>query len=161
MSNTTIEGIRNVHDASPSATGYLFQCRYALLIGIQAIETSPNIAISIEKFDDVAFESNGDPLQLIQTKHHIAKSGSLTNASPDIWGTLFIWMKRVAEDIEEPFRTKFVLFTTAVAPQHSAAAHLRPNSRNEAEADKQLFKTASTSKNKENANAYKSYSALP
>jgi hypothetical protein len=71
----------NIHEASASATGYLFQCRYALLAGLQAIPDSPQLAISIEKFDDVAFESSGEPTQLIQTKHHVGKAGNLTDAS--------------------------------------------------------------------------------
>ena len=44
------------HDASASATGYLFQCRYALFVGLKATIDTPQIEISIEKFDDIAFE---------------------------------------------------------------------------------------------------------
>jgi hypothetical protein len=32
---------------------------------------SPDLGISIEKFDEVAFEKNRDPVALIQTKHHV------------------------------------------------------------------------------------------
>jgi hypothetical protein len=53
------------HDASASATGYLFQCRYALLLGLKATIDTPNVEISIEKFDDIAFESGGDPSSLL------------------------------------------------------------------------------------------------
>ena len=70
-----------MHGASASATGYLFQRRYALLVGLRAIPNSPELEISIEKLDDVAFESGGEPRQLIQTKHHIGKLGQLTDAS--------------------------------------------------------------------------------
>jgi hypothetical protein len=31
------------------------------------------LQISIEKFEDVAFEAAGSPTKLIQTKHHIGK----------------------------------------------------------------------------------------
>jgi hypothetical protein len=72
------------HAAAASTTGYLFQCRYALLKGIEAIPGSPEVEISIEKFDDIAFEADGSPTQLIQTKHHIAKTGSLSNGSSDL-----------------------------------------------------------------------------
>ena len=63
-----------MHGASASATGYLFQCRYALLAALRAILDAPGLEISIEKLDDVAFESGGESRQLIQTKHHVAKS---------------------------------------------------------------------------------------
>lgn len=80
----------STHEASASATGYLFQCRYALLAGLQAIAKSPQLEISIEKFDDVGFEVDGEPTQLIQTKHHVGKLGNLTDASVDLWKTLLI-----------------------------------------------------------------------
>jgi hypothetical protein len=46
---------KNAHEVSGSATGYLYQCRIALLAGLRAIPTTPNLAVSVEKFDDVAF----------------------------------------------------------------------------------------------------------
>jgi hypothetical protein len=152
---------RNTHDASASATGYLFQCRYALLAGLQAIPDSPQLAISIEKFDDIAFDSGGEPTQLIQTKHHVGRVGNLTDASTDLWNTLLIWSKRAHDDVEAPFRISFVLLTTGSAPDGSAAVLLRTQNRNEQEADKRLLKTASESKSKENADAYAAYTALP
>jgi hypothetical protein len=48
--------------AAPSALGYLFQVRYALVLLLRADE--PETLISIEKLDDVAFEQNGEPEQL-------------------------------------------------------------------------------------------------
>jgi hypothetical protein len=153
--------VANGHQASASATGYLYQCRYALLAGLRAIPDSPQVEISIEKLDDVAFEVGGEPTALIQTKHHVGKHGSLTDTSVDLWRTLFIWSKRVARDIEAPFRCKFVLLTTATAPNESAAAFLRMRDRNEDEADNRLLAAATTSISKENADAYAAYKALP
>ena len=114
-----------MHEASASATGYLFQCRYALLAGLRAIPDAPELDISIEKLDDVAFESVGEPRQLIQTKHHIGKIGNLTDASVDLWKTLLIWSKRAATDVNSLFRVRFVLLTTASAPDGSAASFMR------------------------------------
>ena len=54
------------HDASASLTGYLFQARYALLRGLEEGRRHPGHALSIEKFDDVAFEEAGRPVELIQ-----------------------------------------------------------------------------------------------
>lgn len=64
----------NAHEASASATGYLYQCRIALLNGLHAIPINPTLEISIERFDDVAFEREGSPLELIQTKHHLQRA---------------------------------------------------------------------------------------
>jgi hypothetical protein len=44
--------------AGPSALGYLYQARYALYLLLLAEEEA---ALSIERFDDVAFEQNGTP----------------------------------------------------------------------------------------------------
>ena len=76
----------------------------------------PQLGISIEKFDDVAFEAQGEPTELIQTKHHIEKLGNLSDASTDLWKTLLIWSMRVAKDIDAPFRMRFILLTTGAAP---------------------------------------------
>ncbi len=151
---------RNPHEASASATGYLFQCRCALLAGLSAIQDSPQLSISIEKFDDVAFEANGEPTDLIQTKHHIGKTGDLTDSSADLWKTLWIWLKRVAEDVEAPFRTRFVLLTTGQAPDGSAASTLRSRDRDEKQADTRLLTAATESKNKDHSAAYAAYVAL-
>lgn len=151
----------NPHGAAASALGYLFQCRYALLEGLRAVPDTPQLLISIEKFDDVAFEANGEPTDLIQTKHHIDKTGDLSDASVDLWKTIGIWLKRVAEDVEAPFRTKFVLLTTADAPAESAASFLRMRDRDEAAADKLLMAGAKGSKNKKIVDACASYADLP
>jgi hypothetical protein len=150
----------NQHAAQASATGYLFQCRFALLLGLQAIGDHPQLQISLERFDDIAFDKDGDPVQIIQTKHHLVKKGNLTDASVDLWKTLHIWTKLSATNADAPFRIRFVLLTTSDAPQGSAAAYLRARDRDESKADAALIKTASQSTNKENALAYKAYKDL-
>ena len=109
----------------------------------------------------MAFEANGEPTQLIQTKHHIGTTGSLSDASTDLWKTLLIWSKRVIEDVEVPFRVKFVLLTTGVAPNGSAASRLSMRDRDEKAADDRLMRTAGASKSQDNAAAYAAYRALP
>jgi hypothetical protein len=151
---------KSIHDASASVAGYLFQCRHALYEGIRAIADFPERSISIEKFDDIAFDTAGTLADLIQTKHHVSKAGSLTDASIDLWKTLRIWSARVSEDSQVPFQTRFTLLTTSTAPDGSAASLLRARDRNEEEAEKILSKTATTSTNKENLEAYKSFTAL-
>lgn len=150
------------HEASASATGYLYQCRIALLLALRAIPLNVNQEISVERFDDVAFDKIGSPSELIQTKHHIEKNGSLTDASSDLWKTLLIWLKAVKADGQLPFRMKFFLMTTGSAPEGSAASYLRAiaNERNVGEADKLLVTTATTSKNADHTEAYEIYNGL-
>lgn len=151
----------NPHGAAAAAMGYLFQCRYALLEGLRVLPDTPHLVISIEKFDDVAFESNGEPTALIQTKHHIDKVGDLSDFSVDLWKTIAVWLSKLAEDIEAPFRTKFGLLTTACAPDKSAAALLRIRDRDEVGADKQLLAAAKSSENRATEKARRAYEVLP
>lgn len=151
----------NAHEASASATGYLYQCRYALLMGLEATLDSPELRISIEKFDDIAFESNGQPVHLIQTKHHKVRTGKLTDASADLWKTLLIWIKNAQSNGSVFSKFRHLLITTGVAPSNSAAFLLRMKDRDEAEADALLLKVATTSTNSALSNAYSAYACLP
>lgn len=148
------------HGAAPSALGYLYQCRYALLEGLRAVRDTPQLLISIEKFDDVAFEANNEPTALIQTKHHINRRGDLSDTSVDLWKTMAVWLDKLAEDIEAPFRTKFMLLTTADAPDKSAASLLRVRDRDPEAADRLLMAAAKASKNKRIAKACEAYTGL-
>lgn len=120
-------GKDNVHSAHASATGYLYQARLALLLGIEAIGKSPNLELRIETLDDISFEGDGDPVELIQTKHHSGAAGALTDYSTDLWKTLRIWTNRAADSVEA--LPRFILITTSKAPEGSAAAHLRSTDR--------------------------------
>lgn len=125
--------------------GYLYQCREALLIAIVETRSQPTLSVSIERFDDVAFEQNGTPSELLQLKHHV-NPASLTDMSVDLWKTLRIWSEAVAADPQAPFERRFSIITTAQAPPGSAAELLRTN-RPSAEAEKDalaLLKAAAT-----------------
>ena len=52
----------NMFSAGSSAVGYLYQIRYALYLILKKID----LEISIERLDDVAFESEGSPIELLQ-----------------------------------------------------------------------------------------------
>lgn len=157
----TVEGNKSRHDASASATGYLFQCRYALLLGLQAIATRPELHLNIERFDDITFLEDGTPVEQIQAKHHIGKKGNLSDASEDLWSTLLVWCEQVAADTDKVFRSRFILTTTASAPTGSAASLLRIGERNEENARLALLAAATTSKSEKNKPAYAAFKALP
>jgi hypothetical protein len=104
----------------------------------------------------------GTPAELIQAKHHLAKTGNLTNASSDLWNTLLIWTKAVTADVEVPFKNTFILMTTGTAPVGSAAFYLRAikGARDEQRADTILRETVKKSKSVNNADAYALYMSL-
>lgn len=115
------------YSASDSLQGYLYQCRYALLLFLQKNRVSPSLRVSVEKFDDVSFEGTGQPRELIQTKHRVP--GNLTDLSEDLWKTLKIWSEGV-RDKEFPLPgTVFTLITTQTALDGTAASLLRTGTR--------------------------------
>lgn len=151
-------------NAAGAATGYIYQIRLALAEGLRFAYSDLGVEISIEKFDDVAFDREGTPFELLQTKHHIRKVGDLTDASPDLWKTLRVWAEKVQANPSLPGRARFVLLTTGSAPDVSAASLLRPlvygQQRNIEFALSLLNTVAATSKNRELASAFATFSGL-
>ena len=93
------------HQATEQMLGYLYQIRYALALLLK--NDNPDYQISIEKFDDVAFDKDGQPVQLIQLKHHIKQKGNLTDSSADLWRTLKVWIDSLAQKPELLDSTEF------------------------------------------------------
>lgn len=157
----------NQFGAAPSAAGYLYQARLALLLCIPHVNSGIEVEVSVERLDDVSFEKDGTPFELLQTKHHIDRVASLSDASPDIWKTLRIWAAAAADDPSLPSRAKLVLVTTGEAPVGSAAALLRPRQayqsgtkRNPKLAKEILAAVAETSKNKALKSSFTAFLAL-
>lgn len=140
----------NQHSAAESMVGYLYQCRYGLLRGLQESKKRPSLTISIEKFDDVAFDIAGDPVELIQAKHRCTP-GDVSDFSVDTWKTLRIWMDRVVTDPNGTADTRFVLLTTATAAADSALSALRASTddRDEEASIQRLLSAANSSTNKD------------
>ena len=152
-----------VHSAAQSAAGYLYQARLALLEALRYAYIDSGIEIAVEKLDDVSFEKDGSALELLQTKHHLKKSGDLTDSSVDLWKTLRVWAEAVKADPSLPGRTRFALVTTAQAPTGSAASYLRPidaSSRDPARAEAILVEAGDASKNTALSKAIASFKAL-
>ena len=145
--------------AVDTTLGYLYQIRSALLWTLRRLKVEPEFLVSVESLDDVTFETvGGDPTDLLQTKHHRAGIGSLTDASIDLWKTLRIWFEGYASgDIHTA--ANLCLVTTGVAPDGTAAWNLRTSPRNVAAAQSVLDLTASSSTNERNASAYQTYLA--
>ncbi len=158
---TTLPSLPPSHSASASMTGYLFQARYALLRALQEGKRHPSHAISIERFDDVAFESADRPIELLQTKHR-ARTADVSDSSVDLWKTLRIWLPHALVDPATADSTRLILLTTAVAAAGSALSLLRQadDNRDEARATKLLVSAARTSQNRATEQARTAFLAL-
>lgn len=154
--------------AAASAAGYLYQARLALLLCIPHLNTGSEIEVAIERFDDISFESHGQPKELLQTKHKINRVGNLSDSSADLWKTLRIWSQAAAADPSMPSRTKLALLTTGEAPAGSAADLLHPFSVSKTEKTRDpktaadiLTSVASSSKNEALKPAFDAFLQLP
>lgn len=113
-------------DATSSLLGYIYQVRLALLLALTKVTENedPDIHfVSIEKLDDIAFETSSNPKELLQTKYH-GTPGNISNKSPDIWKTFRIWAENILNDQELFLRTTFFLITTETAVKDTLAFYL-------------------------------------
>lgn len=145
------------HQASEQMIGYLYQVRYALALLLD--NDNSDFQISIERFDDVAFSQDGEPRQLIQLKHHVQNLGNLTDASTDLWRTLKVWIDTICEMPDILNETKFLIITTAIAPDETAASCLKDNNNRDIDSAYGKLKNVSDkSKNKDHEKYYDAFS---
>lgn len=146
----------NRFSAAGSALGYLAQVEYGLLIALRRMDDEDSLRLSLETVDDIAFDGEGIPRELWQTKHHINRQGSLGDASPDLWKTIHNWIETSNED------TACFLFTTASASEGTAAYLLRSGHKNDdvSTARKLLDAVAAKAGNAASADYYKKYLSL-
>ncbi|SLN38885.1 ABC-three component system protein [Oceanibacterium hippocampi] len=149
------------YSAGSSLAGYLFQCRLALLRGLELARKSPASDISIEKFDDISFETDDLAKCLIQAKHHITTK-SVDNKSVDVWKTIGIWTDGFVRGVFQGEKTTCFLITTATAADGSALAKLRDGASEQDRADALaiLRKAAEESNNKATESARKKFMKL-
>ena len=153
----TNNGRANRFSAVDAKLGYLYQLRLALFCALRRLKSESDFLVSVETLDDVMFErTDGEVMDLLQTKHHRKGIASLTNASPDIWKTLRIWFEGHASG-QIPQHTDLYLITTSVASENTAACKLRLVDRDVKTAQKILDATATSSKNMSNKSSYEAY----
>jgi len=122
----------------------------------------PDGRITIEKYDDVAFESDGTAAELLQLKHHLARAGALSDASADLWKTLRVWSEATRTGVADLDVPLFSLVTTSQAPAESAAWYLHPTGhRSPAVAYEILVRVAEQSSSEANKPGYEAFLALP
>ena len=145
--------------AADSALGYLYQVRVALLSSLRRLSKDVLFTVYLETLDDVVFEQTGTPVELLQLKHHREHAANLTDASPDLWKSLRVWMEGRARNTI-PADGQLFLITTSAVGAGSAASMLLAEERDVAEAVKRLTNTATTSMNRINAPAYRLFQDL-
>jgi len=149
-------------DASGQAIGYLHQVRSALLLGVLHDESSD--ILSLEVVDDVSFApTDGQPstaAEVLQYKHSLTKTASLTDKSVDLWKTLRVWSEKIRKGELDPEHTIFSLVATATASPGTAVALLRSENRNVEEARNKIEAAGAESSNKTVIPAFKELSKL-
>lgn len=150
---------KSVHNASASALGYLHQIRWGLYELVKQSGSRPDLKLTLEMHDDVAFEKDGALVDLQQLKLHTTGVGDLADKSTEIWRTLGVWLDHSRPG--DPLGPALTLITNATAPAGSAAEFLRlgkaPNSTKALEL---LEAAASTSNAKVTERARKKFLAL-
>lgn len=150
-------------DATASMLGYLYQARYALFLSLQKIrevKDPDECYVSIEKLDDIAFEINGNPVDILQTKYH-GVEGNLTDRSTDLWKTIRVWAEGITKGGLDPATMNFTLITTQSAPDTGLVAALLPTSSRDTEAARKLLdEIAAETSNSTNIPAYTAYNTL-
>ena len=117
------------HNAAPSAVGYQHQTWWALVELLRSGASRPDAAITLELHDDVAWERDVSPTQLLQVKHHQGAHRALTDASTDVWRTLKVWMDTTTPG--DPSGPQLLLVTTQQAGSGTAVAALRSDTLDE------------------------------
>ena len=153
---------KTLFNASAPMLGYIYQIRYALLLSLRRLSdiSDPDACnISIEKLDDVAFDQNGTPEELLQTKCHIAP-GNLTDRSPDIWKTIRIWVALHNSGEIALGSVILTLVTTQALSIGSIASLLGIDNDRNITAAKSLMDEISIEKNEANQHGYDAYKTL-
>lgn len=111
------------HTAAEQMVGYLYQMRYSLYMLTN--EPDDDIQICVENYDDIASAKNNEIKEMVQLKHHAGNQGDLTDSSTDFWRTMKSWCDVIEEKHLEADKIKFLIVTTAKAPEKSAAYRLK------------------------------------
>jgi len=150
--------VSNEFSAVSSMLGYLYQVEYSLL---EIIKQDTVQFMTIEKFDDMVLEAGNQDVKFAQLKHH--KSGSLSDASSDLWKTLRVWCTAINNQEVDVNKTKFTIITTQIAKEDSIAYQMTLRGKkdsNALETDdiiKKLHKIIGDSINKDNKSAYEEF----
>ena len=111
-------------DASGSGQGYLYQFFLALCVALEKYKEDIDLEVNIENYDDIAFESDGDPVELIQAKHYSTPK-NLADSSVDLWKTLSIWIDRDKKYLKQGITLNYILASNSTYSNDSGIENLR------------------------------------
>lgn len=152
--------LNNIHDASGQMAGYLYQVLASLYLLLDSIESDAKLCI--EKFDDIAFVDQDEPVLMIQTKHQLYRTGNLSDTSVDLWRTIKSWCDSINNSPTHLHDTHFAILTTATAQDNTVAYYLRKDAnRNTDEAKRLLVDTAKAATVQANDKFYHTFLGLP
>ena len=146
--------------ATDSALGYLYQIRVALVSSLQRLKRGEEFSTYLETLDDVVFSPPGSSPDLLQLKHHKEGGANLTDASPDLWKSLRVWIKGHADGSIPTDANLYLMTTSRISNSSSSVIYLTSENRNEEEAIKGLEATATTSTNQTNLETYQLFLSL-
>lgn len=151
--------VNSTHDASGQMAGYLYQVLAALYLLLDSRDHDAQICI--EKFDDIAFFEQDEPIRMIQTKHQLYRPGNLSDTSVDLWRTIRSWCDSINNSPTHLRDTNFVILTTAMTQESTAAYYLRNDgNRNTDEARRILIDTAKAATVQTNERYYSAFLGL-
>jgi len=133
----------NTHGAAGQALGYVHQSLWALVELGRRAQDEPSVSLRLEALDDIQFDLDGSAIELLQVKHHIGPSASLSATSVDLWRTLNVWM-----DLPENDTSLLRLVTTQVASATGDLRGLTPSDRDTSAALTNITAAATNSANR-------------
>jgi ABC-3C protein len=132
--------VASSHGAAASALGYLYQSQWPLVEIVRRSAERPDFELTLEMYDDVSWELDGTPQELLQVKHHLNSTRSLGDMDEDLWRTIAVWMD--AGDPGDADGPSLTLITTQSAAAGTACEALRPSSHDPVEAVRLLENAA-------------------
>ena len=149
-------------DASPSMLGYIYQIRFALFLSLKKLSDLADpeqFNVSIEKLDDIAFDSDGSPKELLQTKFH-GEEGNLTDRSPDIWKTIRIWVESIKSGEISIGNVILSLVTTQTVAEGALASLLGGGPQRDIDQAQRIMSSICEESNQTNDKGYKAFKEL-
>ena len=120
--NEEVDNTKDAFSAAEISLGFMYQARFALL---RMMQLSEEIAVLLEKDDDVDFTDDNGVKTLSSIKHK-ATGDRLTNLSSDFWKSVRIWLARYKRDGRSECLLRFFLFTTSIVSEYSFLAGFLP-----------------------------------
>lgn len=145
--------IESEFSARDSLKGYLFQCKFALLLSLQKMENGSKFDVVVEAEDDIIFKKEDSVIEADQIKNTSKAEADIGDYSTNLWKTIRIWCDGLSKGYFS-LETQFFLITSGTAPSDCAADYLKDDQRDISIVIEKLDKVCEESTNKQNQKAY-------